>query len=112
MSTHVEVWQPASYMISTQVGHEGVLLDLNSKDYYSVNNTGMVIWELLTEKKSLAEIAELLHAQFQVSPEDARMSTNRFVHSLASNGLVEVCPDLQTEWGFTNLDLQEGGEKT
>ena len=80
-------------MISTQVGHEGVLLDLNSKDYYTVNKTGIVIWELLTQKKTLAEIANILHAQFQVSLEDARMSTNRFVHSLASNGLIEVCPD-------------------
>ncbi len=93
MSTHAEVWQPAIYMISTQVGHEGVLLDLNSKDYYTVNKTGIVIWELLTQKKTLAEIANILHAQFQVSLEDARMSTNRFVHSLASNGLIEVCPD-------------------
>ena len=94
MSTHAaEVWQPASYMISTQVGHEGVLLDLNSKDYYSVNKAGIVIWELLTQKRTGPEIAELLHAQFQVSLEDARMSTDRFVHSLASNGLIEACPD-------------------
>ena len=94
MSTHAaEVWQPASHMISTQVGHEGVLLDLNSKDYYSVNKTGIVIWELLTQKKTLAEIADILHAQFRVSLEDARTSTNRFVHSLASNGLIEVCQD-------------------
>lgn len=94
MSTHTaEVWQPASYMISTQVGHEGVLLDLNSKEYYSVNKTGMVIWELLTQKKTGTEIAELIHAQFRVSLEDARMSTDRFVHSLASNGLIEVCRD-------------------
>ena len=70
-----------------------MLLDLNSKDYYTVNRTGMVIWELLTQKKTVPEIAELLYAQFQVSLEDARTSTNRFVHSLASNDLIEACQD-------------------
>ena len=76
-------------MASTEIGEEGVLLDLQTKDYYSLNKTGMLIWQLLSQKRTPADIAQALHRDYQVSEQDARRSTEGFIQSLAANGLIE-----------------------
>ncbi|MGD8237409.1 MAG: PqqD family protein [Armatimonadota bacterium] len=77
-------------MVATEIGSEGVLLDLDSKEYYSLNKTAMVIWNLLAEERTLPEMAEALHKQFRVSMDDAHASADRFVQSLAEGGLVRA----------------------
>jgi hypothetical protein len=77
-------------VVATEIGSEGVLLDLERKEYYSLNKTAMVIWKLLIEQRTLPQIAEALHAQFRVSLDDAGTAAERFVRCLLDTGLVHA----------------------
>jgi predicted DNA-binding transcriptional regulator len=83
-------------VVATEIGSEGVLLDLNRKEYYSLNKTAVVIWKLLVEKRTLQQMAEALHGRFRVSADDARTSAESLVQSLVANGLVHACGSERT----------------
>jgi hypothetical protein len=60
-----------------------VLLNLESKQYYSLNSTGTRVWQGIKRGLTLQEISRGLQQEFAVEPERA----NRSVLSLAG----ELC---------------------
>lgn len=75
-------------VVSTELGEEAVLLHLQSQRYYTVNETGLAIWSLLAEPRSLDEIVEALAQDFEVTREDARTAARAFLDELLADGLV------------------------
>jgi hypothetical protein len=67
---------------------EGVLLHLGTQRYYSLNETGIAIWEQLTSPRSLPEVAEAICAAYDVDAEPARVFVERFVAELGRDGLI------------------------
>lgn len=56
---------------------------------FPVNETGVFIWERLSEGQSLDEIAEAMTESFAVAMEDAVNDCRTFVDELVSRQLVE-----------------------
>ncbi len=70
-------------------GNEVALLHLEDKSYYSLNLTGMRIWQGLKQGLSLREISRRLQEEFRVEAETADRSVLDLVGELAEQNLVQ-----------------------
>jgi hypothetical protein len=68
---------------------EGVLLHLTSKTYYSLNVTGVRIWQGLKAGLTLKAISQRLQDEFEVDAEQAKRSVLNLIDDLAEQALVE-----------------------
>ena len=83
--------RPNSDVILTELANnEAVLLHLDSKLYFSLNETGLRIWKLLTEGADMREISERLHGEFDVSIGQAQQSVLRLANQLQAERLIDV----------------------
>ena len=71
---------------------EGVLLHLSTKRYYSLNETGVRIWELLEEQHTLPDIAAALTEAYEVGHQAALDRVTALVEDLRKEGLIEEHP--------------------
>lgn len=70
-------------------GKEGILVDLNTKQYYRLNETGSFIWRGLEKGSSVDELVSLMQDSYEVSSDHARSSVERLLGDLESNQLVK-----------------------
>ena len=80
---------PAEVMART-VGDDTVLLHLASGTYFGLDPVGARIWQLMGEDKTLAEICEVMLAEYEVSRQDLERDTVKLAQALADHGLVEA----------------------
>jgi hypothetical protein len=69
-------------------GTGGILVDLNAKQYYQLNETGSLIWRGLEKGDSVEDIVSEMRTIYEVSAERARASVERLLHMLESRKLV------------------------
>jgi hypothetical protein len=67
---------------------EGVLVDLNSKRYYTLNETALFVWRLLEKKTPAGEIVSELIENYEVTPELARASVDKLLSELSQRNLL------------------------
>ena len=70
-------------------GTGGILVDLNTKQYYQLNETGSLIWRGLENGSSVQDIVSEMRAQYEVSPEQAQASVEKLLHTLEVRKLVK-----------------------
>ena len=70
-------------------GTGGILVDLNTKQYYQLNETGSLIWRGLEKGSSVADIVSEIRAVYEVSAEHAAASVEKLLHNLESRKLVK-----------------------
>ena len=81
---------PDPNVVFTRLGeHEGVLLHLNTKRYYSVNETGARLWELLQDQGQPRRMAAALMDEYDVDAPHALATVVTFVEHLYQAGLIE-----------------------
>jgi hypothetical protein len=85
---------PAPEVASAEL-HNGeiVLLHLGTQTYFTLNETGTRIWQLMCQGHTLGEIGEALNAEFEVNPERAQGSVINLASQLAAEKLVSVSAD-------------------
>ena len=71
-------------------GAEVVLLHLETKIYYSLNSTGVRIWQGLKQRLSLKEISRRLEEEFDVDGERADRSVLDLINDLSQQKLVQI----------------------
>jgi hypothetical protein len=80
---------PEKHVVVTDFdGGEGILVDLNTKKYYQLNETAMVVWKGLEKGRTLGEIVADITAAYEVAPEKATISVQRIVDNFQSYKLV------------------------
>lgn len=68
---------------------EAVLLHLDTKRYYTLNETGTRIWELLQQScRTQEEIVRALQGDYALTDEDAMPVLVNFINELKQEGLV------------------------
>ena len=83
--------KPDSDVVVTELeGKEAVLLNLTTKMYYTLNETGLHIWQMLSSGRTLGEISETLSGEFDVTPEKAKESVFNLIGELTAEKLVKV----------------------
>lgn len=70
-------------------GGEGILVDLNTKQYYRLNETGSMIWRGLEKGRSIDDIVTEMQTIYEVSSEHAVASVEKLLQRLESNRLVK-----------------------
>ncbi|MGE0469392.1 MAG: PqqD family protein [Nitrospira sp.] len=84
------VLHPHPSLVFTQLDDtEAVLLHLDTKRYYTLNETGTRIWELLQQSRSAQEIALALQDNYALTDEEALPLLLAFVDELLQEGLVQ-----------------------
>jgi hypothetical protein len=82
---------PQDYVVFTEFdGGEGVLVDLNTKRYFQLNETATLIWRGLESGRPASEIVEELTTSYEVTPEHAVSSLDRLLQNLLTYKLVRA----------------------
>lgn len=76
--------------VSAALSGESVILGMRDGVYYGVDTVGTRVWELMTEPRTLGEIAGFIEAEFDVTPERAAADLLAFAQDLAEHGLITV----------------------
>ena len=71
-------------------GTGGILVDLKTKQYYQLNETGSLIWRGLEKGNSVDDIALEMCTIYEVSPDHAKRSVERILSNLEMRNLVSV----------------------
>lgn len=80
--------KPSPDVLFRELGEELVLLDLNSSKYFSLNETGAVIWNLLEQGEDHGSIARQLSMKFDVDEQKAMADVEDLLDRLCSAGLI------------------------
>ena len=70
-------------------GGDGILVDLNTKQYYRLNETGALIWRGLEKGSTVEDIVSEMQKLYEVTREHALTSVDRLLSTLESNRLVK-----------------------
>ena len=75
-------------VMSRLVGDETVLLDLASGHYFGVDGVGKLIWESVSDGKTLAETVDAIVDEFDVEKSQAEADVSAFASQLVERGLL------------------------
>ena len=80
---------PSDQIICTEFdGGEGILVDLNTKRYYELNETALLVWKGLEKGLGIDDIVAEVMVEYDVQPEHARSSVETLMTRLRSYQLV------------------------
>lgn len=80
---------PRDHVIFTDLGGaEGVLVDLESKQYYLLNETACLIWRELANGRPVTAIAAEIIERYDVSLEHAQSSIETAIRGFVAHRLV------------------------
>lgn len=85
------VVSPAARVLFTALPDGGVLLDLETKVYFTLNVTGAALWACIVRGgQSRDTLVKHLAVHFEVDVETADRDVDAWVDALAAEGLVDV----------------------
>jgi coenzyme PQQ synthesis protein D (PqqD) len=71
---------------------ESVLLNLETEQYFGLDETGTRMWQLVTASPNIDAAYQDLLAEFDVEPELLRDNLTELLGRLVENGLLQVLP--------------------
>jgi len=77
-------------VISQEVSGETVLLDLESENYFGLDEVGTRIWQLIKETNDLAAIYQTLLKEYDVSEERLQQDLDTLLGEISQLGLVTL----------------------
>ena len=81
---------PSPEVISQEVSGETVLLDLQSENYFGLDEVGTRIWQLIKETSDLQAIFKTLLAEYDVSEERLRQDLDTLLGEISGLGLIRL----------------------
>ena len=83
---------PHEHIVFTEFDErEGVLVDLNAKRYYTLNETATIIWRGLEERSTRAESIREMTDAYCVTPEQAALSLDKLIAALRARKVLVPC---------------------
>jgi hypothetical protein len=77
-------------VISQEVSGETVLLDLESENYFGLDEVGTRIWQLIKETNDLQAIYQTLLAEYDVSEQRLQQDLNTLLAEISGLGLIRL----------------------
>ena len=82
---------PAKHVVVTDFdGGEGILVDLNTKKYFKLNETAMLVWRGLEQGKTVNQIVDDVTSNYEVTADKATLSVQRVVENFQSYKLLSA----------------------
>ncbi len=85
---HSKSFHPSEGVIARAVGEETVLVNMDDEQYYSLDPVGSLIWEALSEGRTLGDVARDLVERFEIDQAVAETDVGDLVAELSAAGLV------------------------
>lgn len=80
---------PHAHVVVTEFdGGESVLVDLNTRRYYQLNETATLIWRGLAKGSAKEEIVGSLTSAYHVTDQDAEKSVDEVLQQLKAHRLL------------------------
>ena len=80
----------AETVFAQEVDGEMVLLDMNSENYFGLDEVGTAIWQAMQGNENLTDVLAVLLAQYEVEEDVLEKDLVTFVEKLEESGLVKV----------------------
>ena len=80
----------ADTVFAQEVDGEMVLLDMESENYFGLDEVGTAIWQAMQKYGTLQEVLNAMLEQYDVEEEVLEKDLSDFVEKLVESGLVEV----------------------
>ena len=90
MLTLDAVLQIPTYVLFTLLGNDAVLVNVRTNHYFSLDEVGARLWDLLSKEKPLREVYHALLDEYGVDPAQLEQDILELINLLEENGLVEV----------------------
>ncbi len=74
----------------TALEGEGIVLHLDERKYFSINETGLVLLEALKEPKTLEQLVTALEDEYDVGRDDAVRTTREFLDKCLAANVVQA----------------------
>jgi hypothetical protein len=78
------------HAIFQKINAEAVILDMQSEQYYALNEVGMRLWELFAEGKSVQAAIQVLLDEFDVEESALHSDVSQWLHDLSELGLIVI----------------------
>ena len=91
MSSTERATAPAHVLVRF-LDQESVLLNLETEQYFGLDETGTRMWQLVTDSPNIDAAYQGLLAEFDVEPELLRSNLTELLGQLVENGLLQVLP--------------------
>jgi len=75
-------------VVTTELDDGAILLNLDTKYYYNLNETGLRMWKELEADQNLFSIAKTIAKEYGTDEEKVKKSITRWVGELKKEGLV------------------------
>ncbi len=79
----------ANEQVSTDLEGESVILGLESGRYYSLDDVGSFVWNLIQEPRPVSEIRDAILDAYDVESEVCQSDLLAILNQLADEGLIE-----------------------
>lgn len=76
--------------VSSELNGEAVILNMQDGVYYGLDEVALVIWNAIQRPTTIAQICEVVRAEYEVSEAECAHSVVALLEHLHSVGLVEV----------------------
>lgn len=83
-------FQAITRQVSNPLASGSVILSLDDGVYYTLNDVGALLWNLLSEgPQSVVALRTAVLAEYDITPEACAADIERFVHDLLAAKLIE-----------------------
>lgn len=76
--------------VSSEIGGEAVILNLQSGTYYGLDEVGNRIWELIQTPRSVKEVQETILEEYEVETDQCEKDLIALLQLLADENLIEI----------------------
>jgi hypothetical protein len=80
----------AKDQVSSDLGGEVAILDLQAGTYYGLDNVGARVWSLIQEPRTVVEIRDIIVSEYEVEPDRCERDLIALLQRLADKRLIEV----------------------
>lgn len=80
----------AQRLVSSDIGGQTVILGIETGKYYSLNEMGSRIWDLLQQPRTIREIRDLTLAEYAVDAARCEADLVALLEQLAGEKLIEI----------------------
>ena len=79
-----------SEKLSSQVGGDAVVLDMQSGKYFGFEAVGARIWELVQQPRKVSDIRDAVLREYDADPAECERDLLAFLQQMQEAGLIEV----------------------
>jgi hypothetical protein len=88
MTTATDIPLQAPCVVARKVGAEMVLLNTETEAYFTLNEVGVRIWELIDGKRAVGQIVQELLAEYDVTEAELRGDVDELLGEFAGQQLI------------------------